>query len=138
MSGDPRLNRRVLDGLMVAGSAVILTGDAAEVARQAVASARRSRRVNGLPDTPAYQLLAESLTQVVSAAGRTDVREPAAGQHFPYEPPTVPLELAAQRLGVGHRQARRLAPLLGGRKIGGRWFIDEHALTEHLDGKEAI
>lgn len=48
--------------------------------------------------------------------------------------PTVPLTQAARRLGVSERQARRLAPRLGGRRIAGRWFIDETALTEHLDG----
>ncbi|ULE35050.1 helix-turn-helix domain-containing protein [Mycobacterium sp. IDR2000157661] len=47
--------------------------------------------------------------------------------------PTVPLEDAAERLGISTRHARRIAPKLAGRKAGGRWFVDETALREHLE-----
>ena len=33
--------------------------------------------------------------------------------------------------------ARRLAPKLGGRNIGGRWLLDRHAVAEHLQGATA-
>lgn len=128
------LGEPALDGLLRAGSAVILTGPAAESALQAVLIAVRARRANGLPPAPAYRVLAAALHAARSADGHTDAPEPHGAQDFPLEP-TIPAHEAAQRLGVGARQIRRLAPRLGGRKIGGRWFVDETALTEHLRGR---
>lgn len=71
----------------------------------------------------------------MAAAGHSDVRLPAIGNAVPMKP-TVPLDEAADRLGVSLRQARRLAPRVGGRKIGGRWFVDEMALREHIEGTQ--
>lgn len=119
-----------LHGLVIAGEAVVLTGEAARVALQAALIAIRSRRVNGLPESPAYRALATALAKSVN--GHADVREVVVEQHYPREQPQVPISQAAEQLGIGERQVRRLAPKLGGRKIGGRWFVDEHALTEHL------
>lgn len=48
----------------------------------------------------------------------------------------VPLVEAAARLGLTDRQVRRLAPRLGGKKIGGRWLIDEQALVEQIEGRK--
>lgn len=129
--GDSMKPRRV-DGLMVAGAAVILTGPAIETAIQAALIAIRSRKANGLPALPAYYLLVTALGQARSAAGRTDFREPVDVQHFPVQAPTMPITQAAEQLGVCERQMRRLATRLGGRKIGGRWFIDEQLLVEHI------
>ncbi len=122
-----------LDGLLAAGGAVVLTGAAAESALQAVRIAIRARRVNGLSDAPAYRALAAALNAARSATGRTDISEHVGGQDFPIEP-TVPARAAARQLGVSDRHIRRLAPRLGGRKIAGRWFLDETALAEHLKG----
>lgn len=129
------IDRGGIEGLLVAGSAVILTGPAAERALQAVLIAIRARRSNGYAESPEYRLLAESLARARSATGHADFGDSVLGQHLRYEPPTVPLPEAARRIGVGLRQARRLAPRLGGTKVGGRWFVDGDALDEHLYGK---
>lgn len=135
MSGKPQRNSPRLDGLLVAGEAVILTGGAARCALQAALIAIRARRTNGLPTSESYRQLATALAQVASAAGHTDIREALAEHHIPLEP-TVPLAEAAARLGLTDRQVRRLAPKLGGRKLGGRWLIDEQALMEHIQGRK--
>lgn len=131
MSASDRLRR--LDGLVVAGTAVVLTGPAVETALQAALIAIRSRRANGLPDSAAYRALASALVHARSGSGHSDVQDQAVGQHFSTEAPTVPIAEAVARLGICDRQVRRLAPRLGGRKIGGRWFVDEQALAEHLE-----
>lgn len=123
-----------LDGLVVAGTAVILTGGAARAALQAALIAIRARRANGLPDSEAYRELARALAQAESGGGHSDAREHVAVEHFSVGP-TVPLVEAATRLGLSDRQARRLAPRLGGRKIAGRWLIDEQALMDQIEGR---
>lgn len=122
---------------MVAGTAVILTGPAVETALQAALIAIRARRVNGLPASSAYRTLAAALGQARSAAGHADFREPVDVQHFSVQAPTVPITQAADRLGVCDRQMRRLARRLGGRKIGGRWFVDEQLLVEHIEERRS-
>lgn len=128
---------RRVDGLMVAGAAVILTGPAIESALQAVLIAIRSRRANGLPMLPAYYMLVTALGQARSAGGLSEVREPVGIRHFSYQVPTVPIAEAAERLGVCERQVRRLAPRLGGRKIGGRWFVDEQMVADHIEERRS-
>ena len=88
-----------------------------------------------MPASETYRELATALAQVESAAGHSDIREALAVQHFPVEP-MVPLVEAAARLGLTDRQVRRLAPRLGGKKIGGRWLIDEQALVEQIEGRK--
>lgn len=134
MSGNAQPNSWRLDGLLVAGEAVILTGSAARCALQAALIAIRARRRGGLPDSGPYRELAVALAQVESAGGHSDICERAAVQHIPVEP-TVPVTEAAERLGLTDRQVRRLAPRLGGKKIAGRWFVDEQALVEEIEGR---
>jgi len=122
--------------LVVAGTAVVLTGDWLTVAAQAVAIAQRARHHNGAPPSESYRLLGDALTAAVSAAGHTDFRLTPALRQLPYEKPTVPIERVAEQLGVGLRQARRQAPKLGGQKIDGKWFCDELAVREHITEKE--
>jgi hypothetical protein len=121
------------DGLLAAGPVVIVTGPAARAALDCVAIATRTRRLNGLPNSRIYGALAEALRTAVAASGQSGVREAVAAH--PDVMPTIPVDEAATRLGLSHRQTRRLAPRLGGRKIGGRWFFDEQAITEHMEGK---
>lgn len=135
MSGRSQPDSRRLDGLVVAGAAVILTGGAARCALQAALIAIRARRANGLPDSEAYRELARALAQAESGGGHSDIREQVAGQHFSLEP-TVPIVEAATRLGLTDRQVRRLAPRLGGKKIAGRWLLDEEALVELIKGRK--
>jgi len=124
-----------LDGLVVAGTAVILTGGAARAALQAALIAIRARRANGLPDSEMYRELARALAQVESANGHSDIRERVVVEHLSVGP-TVPLVEAAARLGLSDRQLRRLAPRLGGKKIGGTWLVDEQALEEAIEGRK--
>jgi hypothetical protein len=121
-------------GLVVAGSAVILTGDWVQTTLQAVLIATRSRRHNGLPNNAAHTELAQALADAMAANGRADVPEPVDVQRFPAELPTVTVDDAAQQLGLSRRQARRLAPRLGGRLIAGRWLLDQTAINEHKEG----
>jgi hypothetical protein len=121
-------------GLVVAGSAVILTGVWVQTTLQAVLIATRSRRHNGLPNNAAHTELAQALADAMAANGRADVPEPVDVQRFPAELPTVTVDDAAQQLGLSRRQARRLAPRLGGRLIAGRWLLDQTAINEHKEG----
>lgn len=122
-----------MNGLQQIGPVVVLTDSAVRLAYECVLMAYRQRRLSGYP-TGSIEQLAQALNAAMSAGGHSDVRESDEAQPVHMEP-TVPLEEAATRLGVCHRQARRLAPRLGGKKRGGRWFVDEIALCEHLEGK---
>jgi hypothetical protein len=124
------------DGPIVAGAAVVLTGESLRAALQAVLIAKRTRKLNGHPDSTADLELAQALIAATSANGHSDVREPEELKDYPQrEPPTVPIAEAARQLGLSERQARRLAPKLGGRKIGGQWFLDQNACDEHRRGQ---
>jgi hypothetical protein len=123
-------------GLMVAGTAVILEGEWLEAALQAVLIAARYRTRNGLSNSAAHLELAKALTTAMSARGRSDVREIADAQDISYEQPTVTVAEAARQLGLSERQTRRRAPQLGGKRIGGRWFLDQDAIDEHKEGQK--
>lgn len=122
----------VTDGLFAVGPVVVVTGPAARATLDCVLIATRTRRLNGLPHSTLYTALTEALRTAVSVDGQTDVRETVAAH--PELMPTVPVSTAAGRLGLSHRQTRRLAPRLGGRRIGRRWLLDEQAIREHLGG----
>ena len=123
-------------GLMRAGSAVIVTGPMLEVALRAVAIAARDRRRNGVPASPAYDALSSALAAAVAASGHDDDRAKAVVQLCIYDRPTVTIDAAAQRLRLSRRQARRLAPKLGGRLLGGRWLLDDDAIREYLERQQ--
>ena len=108
--------------------AVLLDGSALDAARYAVDVAQRARARNGLPRSVALARLAEAL----AAPGQEDSPDEPAGQ-----PDLVTTEQAAEVLGVSLRSARRLAPRLGGRLVGGRWLLDRQAVAEHLEGRTA-
>jgi hypothetical protein len=72
----------------------------------------------------------------MSDGGHSDVRSSAISDSVEVQPPTVPTDDVADRLRISPRQACRLAPKLGGRKINGRWFVDETALTQHIEGRQ--
>ena len=113
---------------------LVLTGDWLAVAAQAVKIAQRARHHNGAPPSRDYQLLADAL---MSAAGHSDVRTPATLRQFPHELPTITVPQAAEWLGRSERQIRRTAGTFGGRKIGGRWLLDEHAVRSHITDNES-
>lgn len=122
-------------GLMRSGSVVVLTGPALKQARDAALLAAKYRKRNGIPFQK-YEALACEFAAAMAAAGHSDVRSPAISKAAAMEQPTVPLAEAAARLGISHRQARRRAQQLGGKKIAGRWLVDETALNEHIEGRQ--
>ena len=120
-------------GLLRAGAVVVLTDPALRSALECAVIAIKHRSLSGLPNKP-YEELAGELHAAMSAAGQSDVPKPATRHPVSVVQPTVPISKAAARLGLSPRQARRLAPRLGGEMIGGRWFVDELALREHIEG----
>ncbi len=108
--------------------AVLLDGADLAVVRYAVEVAQRARRRNGLPRSTALAQLADAL----AVPGQTDAPDEAPG-----EAEYMSTHEAATLLGCSERQARRLAPALGGRLVGGRWLLDRVAVTEHLEGTAA-
>ncbi|MBB2772332.1 UNVERIFIED_ORG: hypothetical protein GGE11_003257 [Mycolicibacterium obuense] len=121
------------EGLLTAHAAVVLTGPAARAALDCVLIAIRTRRANKLPESSAHIALAHALQTAVAVNGQSDVRKTVTA-HADLMP-TVPVDQAAERLGLSHRHTRRIAPRLGGRRSAGRWFLDEQAIREHLEGK---
>jgi hypothetical protein len=118
-------------GPIVAGGTVILSGVWVEAARQAVLIAVRARYRNGMPISARYSALTSALnTAAMSANGHSDVRKTEVLQDYPHEHPTVTIDQAAHQLGLSARQVRRIAAELGGRKVGGRWLLDQTAITE--------
>lgn len=124
-------------GLLIAGTAVVLTGEALNTTRQAVLIAVRSRRLNGLPPSTGYAAILDAINCAMTAEGQTVSTASPSEDSVPHDAPTVPLADAARRLGYSRRHARRLAPLLGGRKVAGRWLVDAQAVTEHTEGHHA-
>ncbi|MDQ1305869.1 MAG: hypothetical protein QG671_1701, partial [Actinomycetota bacterium] len=110
-----------MNGLTRVGGVVIVHGTAARTLCEAVLIAERARRSSGLPCSGVYGELARELHAAAAAAGHSDVRAEASGDSVVVSP-TVPIEQAAAELGVSKRQARRLAPDLGGKLVGGRWL----------------
>lgn len=122
-------------GLLRAGGVVVLAGPALKAARDCALIAAKHRKSCGIPYRN-YEALACEFGAAMAAAGHSDVRSPAISKPVAVEQPTVPLDETAARLGISRRQARRLAQKLGGRKIAGRWFVDEAALNEHIEGRQ--
>lgn len=122
---------------LVVGPVVVLHGPSLRACLDAVLRAARARRLNGLPPSAEHVRLAEALTSAMAATGQTDMPKTVAAEHVSHEDiPSIPLAEAARRLTVSARHARRLAPKLGGRRVGGRWFLDPVAVQEHLEGRQ--
>lgn len=123
-------------GLTQGAGFVVLSGPALRAARNSALIAAKHRKMSGAPYRT-YEALACIFHAAMAAAGQSDMRSPAVSKAADVdEQPTVPLAEAAERLGISDRQARRLAPKLAGRMIAGRWFVDELALRQHIEGKK--
>ena len=121
----------VVDGLIRAGGVVVVHGTAARTLCQAVLIAERARRSNGLPASADYaELIAE--LHAVSDTGQTDVRDAPDLPLSSHDSITV--ADAARRLKLSERHVRRMACTFGGRKLGGRWILDELAVSEYQSG----
>jgi hypothetical protein len=128
---------------IVAGSALVLTGDWLPIARKAALIADRARHYNGAPSDPAYLTLAKALTSAMSAnmseCGRSVIAEAELLHAIPQQEQltvNVTIADAARQLGLTERQTRRHAPRLGGKKIGGQWFLNQNAIDEHRRGQQ--
>lgn len=113
------------------GPAILLQGAAIDAVAYAIKVAQRSRRRNGLPDSGALAALGRAFENL-SAAGQSDSTTDAEGDTEDVNEWITATE-AAPLLGCSPRQARRLAPSLGGRLAGGRWLLDPQAVREHID-----
>lgn len=109
---------------------VVISGPALKAAADAVLIAIRSRRLSGLPHSKTHADLAAAFIQA-AGAGQEDVPDVVVAETSP----TVPIDEASKQLGLSKRQTRRLAEKLGGRVIGGRWLLDQAAITEHMEGR---
>ena len=114
--------------LRVPVGAVLLTAQDIDAALYAVEAAQRSRQRNGL--SPLRSLARLHIALTASGHPDTPPAEPAQTE-------TMTTVEAAQLLKCSERTARRLAPKLGGRNIGGRWLLDRQAVFEHLQGATA-
>ncbi len=112
----------------VPAGAVILHGRGLVVAAYAVQVAQKARARNGLP--PSADL--ERLAVVLAAPSQSD-SPPEVADEADY----MTTREAATALKVSRRTASRLAPRLGGRKVGGQWLVDRQAVAEHNGGNHA-
>lgn len=108
--------------------ALLLAGDDLDAIRDAVALAQWARRRDGL--APSARLAA--LAALVTDSGHADSPDDPAADDGPMS--YLSSDEAAAALGVSPRTARRLAPELGGRKVGGTWLLDAAAVDEHHRG----
>lgn len=122
-------------GLMRVDGVVVLSGPALKANLECVLLAIKASKVAGRPHQD-YDALACEYAAAMSVAGHSDVRLPAVSNAVAVEQPTVPVAEAAVRLNLSVRQTCRRAPGLGGKKIAGRWFVDELALREHIEGRQ--
>jgi hypothetical protein len=72
----------------------------------------------------------------MAANGHSDVRETPVLQHHPQTQPTVPVKDAARQLDLSERHTRRRATEFGVKRIAGQWRLDQHAIDEHLKGRQ--
>ncbi len=115
----------------VPAGAVLLAGDDLDVVRWALELAQAHRRRNGLgPSRRVTELMRVLGTSAdTSESPQTDISTNATEQ-----PCRMTITEAAAVLGVTDRHTRRLAPRLGGERIGGRWLLDAAAVEEHQNG----
>lgn len=107
--------------------ALVVVGEDIDLVRYCVRVAQRARRRNALPPLHGLDRLAAACN--VTVGGHADAEPDHGG-----DDELMDTETAARVLGCSPRQARRLAPLLGGRRVGGRWLLDPQAVAEHHDG----
>lgn len=121
--------------LLVVGGVVVVHGPALAALRDALLVSARARQRNGLSVGAHHVALIAAITEAMAVNGQSDGRETSTLHSESHELPTIPLAEAARRLGRSQRQTRRLAPRLGGRRIAGRWLLDDQAIREHLEGR---
>ena len=118
--------------IQLLGHAILLQGPAVDAVAYAIKVAQRSRRRNGLPDSGALAALSRAF-ESPSAAGQSDSTA-CSNVDTGSVDEWITTDAAAPLLGCSSRQARRLAPSLGGRLVGGRWLLDPQTVREHIEG----
>jgi len=107
---------------------VLLTGRALELTVFAIDAAQRYRAHQGLAPLPALN----QLRALMSPPGQADMLEESSGQAEVVA--RISTRDAAALLGCSERHVRRLAPMVGGELVGGRWLLDRQAVLEHIGG----
>jgi hypothetical protein len=104
---------------------------------------RYRAQADGCPPLSRHRRLLALLTEAsisvsVSDDGRSDVRDEAdpAGLVTGDGDGPIQADTAAQMLGLTSRQVRRLADLLGGRRIGRAWVFDRAAVSAEAVRRE--
>lgn len=112
---------------------VALDADAVKLVLLAIAQAQRARaRLDALPPSPRLDALARALAGACPSADMPEApTRDTGGMNNP-----IDTAAAAELLGVSGRHARRLAPGLGGVKVGGTWLLDAAAVEEHRGGTD--
>lgn len=105
---------------------VLLTPEDVAAVLYALDTAQKARARNGYAPSRALARLRLEL----AAPGHPDSPAEPIG-----EPETVTTREAAALLQVSERTARRLAPRLGGRNVGGRLLFDRRAVLDHDEGR---
>ncbi|MGO9098908.1 MAG: hypothetical protein ACLP9Y_05490 [Mycobacterium sp.] len=118
-------------GLMVAGTAVIIEGPMLKHALLGIQHIIQRRRHHELPVPAEWVALEAALTRAMSACPASDLPDTVIGDHGSQ---MVTTREGAAMLGVTERHIRRLAPRLGGKRVAGRWLLDDDALREHIEG----
>ncbi|MFF3179787.1 hypothetical protein ACFYVD_08045 [Rhodococcus pyridinivorans] len=106
--------------------AVLLTDRSIEAVRFAVRVTIAARQRNG-QRVPAE--IAE-LARELSVYGQRDTADENSNNSGT-QPDWISTQEAARMLDISERQARRLAPELGGTLHAGRWLIDRVAVTHY-------
>lgn len=123
--------------------ALVLAGEDLRLVLAVLRNAQQLRTRTGRPPLAALDALvalAEGVPQAhtldaevsepMAAAGQSDTR-PGADRHHGL----MSIQEAAAALRCSDRQARRLAPVLGGQLVAGRWLVAREAVLERRDGR---
>ncbi|OBA32784.1 hypothetical protein A5767_16305 [Rhodococcus sp. 852002-51564_SCH6189132-a] len=116
----------------LAPGVVLLTGRSIDAVRFTVRVTIAARQRNGQRIPPEITELAREL----AVFGQQDT----AGEitnNSEMQADWISTQEMARMLGCSHRQARRLAPELGGTLHAGRWLIDRAAVTNYLQNRTA-
>ncbi len=125
------------------GSAVLLQGPAvADVAFLVGLGMRYRARVDGTAPSAHHRALLSTLNDTAEATlaadvrdGHTDVRHHADASQS--DGVGVDSETAARLMGISMRQVCRLAPELGGRRVGRVWTFDRAAVLAAVAHRKA-
>lgn len=112
--------------------AILLTGSSIDTVRYAVRVTIAARQRNGQRVPPEIVELARELAVFGQRDTGIETTNNSGAQ-----PDWISTTEAAQMLNCSYRQARRLAPDLGGTMRAGRWLISRTAVADHIERSAA-